>query len=123
MKLTETQNYILEKAYKEIDFARTHTIIEWATSEKLGCENIEDTRTVRKWKEYGYNSSEEALNSLRKTVEAYAEACSKYYENAKNGIVITTANSGTLKALEKLQLIEIITNGKSYPDTIKVLNY
>ena len=123
MKLTEAQNYIMGKAHKEIDFARTHTLIEWATYKALGCENIEEDRVAQKWKEYGYNSSEDALNSLRKKVESYAETYRKYYENSKNGVVVIISNSRTLKALERLNLIEIINDGESYPDTIKILNY
>ena len=56
-------------------------------------------------------------------IEEYAEKYGKYYYNEKNGIVLTRANSRTLKALEKMQLIEIIEDGKSYTDMIKILNY
>ena len=123
MKLTEAQNYIIEKAHKEIDFSRTHTIIEWATYEKFNCEKLEDSLIARNWKNYGYTSLEDTLNTLRKTVDDYIEKYGKYYENSKKGIVLTQANSRTLKALERLNLIEIINDGRSYIDTIKILNY
>ncbi len=43
MKLTGAQNHIIQKAQKEIDFARTHTITEWATLKKFGYEVVENT--------------------------------------------------------------------------------
>ena len=123
MKLTEAQNYIIEKAHKEIDFVRTHTIIEWATYEKFNCEKLEDSLIARNWKNYGYTSLEDTLNTLRKTVDDYIEKYGKYYENSKKGIVLTQANLRTLKALERLNLIEIIEDGGSYIYSIKILNY
>ena len=123
MKLTEAQNYIIEKAHKEIDFARTHTIIEWATNARYNCIDIKDTVVVRMFDRYGYKSLDDAINHVKKELQEYAEKYGKYYYNEKNGIVLTRANSRTLKALEKMQLIEIIEDGKSYTDMIKILNY
>ena len=123
MKLTKAQNYIMEKAHKEIDFARTHTLIEWATKKRYYCIDIKDTVVARRFNEYGYKSLEDAINEVEKELQEYAEKYGKYYYNEKNGIVLTRANSRTLKALEKMQLIEIIEDGKSYTDMIKILNY
>lgn len=122
-KLYPAQKYVIEKAHKEIDLARIHTIIEWATYEKFRCENIEDSEIAQNWNKYGYNSLEEALNCLRKSVEDYGKCYGKYYENAKNGIVTTTANPRTLKSLERFGLIEIMNGGRGYVYIIKILNY
>ena len=123
MKLTKAQNYIMEKAHKEIDFARTHTLIEWATNERYNCIDIKDTVIARRFNEYGYKSLEDAINDVEKELQEYAEKYGKYYYNEKNGVVLTQANSRTLKALERLNLIEIIEDGGSYIDSIKILNY
>ena len=56
MKLTEAQNYIMEKAYKGIDFARTHSVMEWATNARYNCIDIKDTVVARMFNEYGYKS-------------------------------------------------------------------
>lgn len=123
MKLSKAQSYIMEKAHEEIDFARTHTLIEWATKEKYNCIDIKDTVVVRRFNEYGYKSLEDAINYVEKELQEYTEKYGKYYYNEKNGVVLTQSNSRTLKSLEKLNLIEIINDGGSYIDTIKILNY
>ena len=83
MKLTKAQNYIMEKAHKEIDFARTHTLIEWATNERYNCIDIKDTIVVRRFKEYDYKSLEDAINDVEKELQEYAEKYGKYYYNEK----------------------------------------
>lgn len=116
MKLTGAQNHIIQKAQKEIDFARTHTITEWATLKKFGYEVVENTILPRSWSKCGYNSLDEAMNSLTKYINTYGE----HYYLAKEGIIVTKANSKTLNALEELNLIEIINDGKN---KIRILNY
>ena len=87
MKLTKAQNYIMEKAHKEIDFARTHTLIEWATNKRYNCIDIKDTIVARKFNEYGYKSLEDAINYVEKELQEYAEKYGKYYYNEKKMVL------------------------------------
>lgn len=104
MKLSGAQKEIIEKAHNEIDFARTHTIIEWAT------------------KCLGYLGRELEEYEIDR-VESYANDYKKYYEREKNGIVLCRANSRTIKKLEEMGFVEILEVGGSFPDTLKILNY
>lgn len=104
MKLSEAQKEIIEKAHNDIDFARTHTLIEWATK-NLGY-------LGRELKEYEIDR-----------IESYANDYKKYYEREKNGIVLCRANSRTIKKLEEIGLVEILNDGRNFPDTLKILNY
>ena len=91
MKLSKAQQKVMDEARKEIDYARTNTLYEWA-------------------------------GALKSVAEDYRE----YYENNRNGIVLTRCNSKTLEKLEKLGLIEILYDSKNKKDGIdhvKVLNY
>lgn len=105
MKLTETQIEILEKAKKKIDTARSFETFEEYKGE-----------TDRFCKDRG------GAEYVRQNIEKF-EDYRKYWENAKQGMPLVSANSRTIKALEKAGLIEIIEDGGTFPDTIKVLNY
>ena len=104
MKLSEAQKEIIERAHNKIDYARTHTLIEWATN-CLGYsgKDLEDYQISR--------------------VESYANNYRKYYEQERKAIVLCRANSRTIKKLEEIGLVEILKVGGSFPDTIKILNY
>ena len=104
MKLSEAQKEIIEKAHNEIDYARTHTLIEWATN----C--------------LGY-SGKDLKDYQIDRVESYANNYRKYYEQERKAIVLCRANSRTIKKLEEIGLVEILEVGGSFPDTIKILNY
>ena len=97
MKLSKAQQRVIDYAKADIDFARTHTIREWAIK---GEGLISEENIAYKIENYG-----------------------KYYERQKNAICLTTANTKTLEALRDMGLIEIIRVGGSFPDTIKILNY
>ena len=103
-KLTKTQIEVLEYAKKKIDKARTLTYREW----------LIDMNSY-------YLYHEDALED-----SIYKQEYANYYEDAKNGIVLTHCNSRTLKKLESLGYIEIIedsTGERIGIDTVKVLNY
>lgn len=109
MKLTTAQQNVLDIAKNEIDMARNMTYDEWLL--KTQCHNNQDLYN------YWYRDNPEAKQRMF-----------KYYENEKNGIVLTHCNSRTLEKLQALGLIEIIHDSKndktSYGiDHVKILNY
>ena len=104
MKLSEAQKKIIEKAHNDIDYARTHMLVEWA-AKNLGY-------LGRKLGEYEIDR-----------IKSYANDYKKYYEREKNGIVLCRANSRTIKKLEEMGLVEILNDGGNFPDTLKILNY
>ena len=73
---------------QKIDFARTHTLIEWVTNKRYNCIDIKDTIVARRFNEYGYKSLEDAINNVEKELQEYAEKYGKYYYNEKNGVVL-----------------------------------
>ena len=119
MRLSKAQQVIIDQAHREIDFARTHTLEEWAEKRK----NVPNKdHPWAKWyiEKYG---DVEFEKYRRDRIREYAETYGKYYEREKNAIVLCTANTRTLKKLEELGLIRIIREGGSSPDTIEILNY
>ena len=119
MKLSKAQQTIINKAHEEIDFARTHTLEEWA-KKRRDLPPIDDPTT--KWfiKEHGQDAYD---RYVKEQINGYIKRCGKYYELAREGIVLCTANTRTLNKLESLGLIEIVNIGGSTPDRIKILNY
>ena len=115
MKLTAAQQKIMDQAKADITFARTHTLIEWATE----VSGWTDNRRLANLK--AYRADAETL--MNEEIARYAETYSAYYEREKEGIVLTQCNSRTLKKLECIGMIEIIKDGRSHIDTIKVLNF
>lgn len=110
MKLTKAQEEILNYAKKDIDLARSFNTYE----------------------EYEYNRNhywqgrytlEEARELIKENDLENNKFFSKLYEERKRGNAIVTANTRTIKKLEELGLIEIIDEGGSYPDMIKVIGY
>lgn len=105
MKLSKAQARILDEAKKKIDLARSFETFEEYKGE-----------TSYYAKDHG------GAEYVRANIEYY-EPYRKYWENAKQGMPLVVANSRTIKALEKMGLIEIVDDGGMFPDVIKVLNY
>lgn len=108
MKLSKTQEQVLANAKKDIDEARSLSYPEWLKAENhfYQCDN-----------EYHQKRYREAVEK---------EEMKKYWEEHRNGIVLTHCNTKTLQKLESYGLIEIIydSTGENFGiDTIKVLNY
>lgn len=102
IKLTPAQQKVMEKAYRDIDLARNNNYEAWIRKTIKGFtdEYIEDRIRLEDRKDW--------------------------YEDRKNGIVLTSCNTRTLKKLEDLDLIEIIkdSTGSTWGiDVVKVLNY
>ena len=122
MKLSAAQQKIIDTACKEIDFARTHTAFEWGLKERYQVTKVEESIIVIKHNLY-HMTRDEAIEYVTKEAIRYATTYNYYYESEKNAQVLCQANSKTLKKLEELGLIEIIKDGRSCIDTIKILNY
>jgi len=111
MKLTTSQQEVMDRAKARIDFARSHNFYDW----------------FRKcYRFYESNSEEDIDKYIEKEEQRYPTMKDYYknrYEGEINAITIVMANTRTLKALEKLGLIEMLEEGGSYPDSIKIINY
>lgn len=125
MKLSKAQQEVMNKAKAQIDFARTHTVFEWA-QEKTHTTNEDIERMVSQADLY-YSTPEKMRKSLNERIERYVEQYSEYYERERRGEVLTHCNSKTLEKLEKMGLIEIEFDSKGYGgygiDRVKILNY
>ena len=107
MKLSKTQQKVLEEARAYIETARKYeTFEEYFIAEKAKRCNCM------------YNTPEKYKARNMKGWKSYEEL----WKQAKfEGIALTTANTRTLEALAKSGMIEIIKIGGSYTDRIKVL--
>lgn len=112
MKLSKAQQAVIDKAKKDIDFARNSSFSDWHQKAFRCTPEEEDAHLRRVGNE--------------KDVEWHRNWSTKRFEEEKAGIVLTMCNSRTLAKLSELGLIEIIqdSNGQHYGiDTVKVLNY
>lgn len=104
MKLSKAQEKVMENAKRQIDEARSMDYPEWLMH---GNDYYEDHKDA--W------------------VKAVSEGRFKeYWENNRNGIVLTRCNSRTLAKLEEYGLIKIIEDSKGEQfgvDTVQILNY
>lgn len=109
-KLSKTQEEVLDKIKNYIKNSKQYATYE----EKVLEEKVKPHNEF--CLKHGYNPT-----TLEKEME-YEERYRKYYDNAVNhNIALCTANSKTLKKLEELGYIEILNEGGSYPDTVKLL--
>ena len=125
MKLSKAQEQVIDKAKAEIDRARKFTLTEWAAYKKNYDSEIKIEHIVSIYIRNGL-TPEQARARIDQEIAEYADTYKEYYENERNGIVLTHCNSRTLKKLEELGLIEILfdsTNTHFGIDTIKLLNY
>lgn len=101
MKLSKAQQEVMDQAKADIDFARKVSYKEWLKkASRIHDEDLDDA----------------VANGYLK----------EYYDEERQGIVLTQCNSRTLRKLEELGLIQIIKDacGTTYGiDTVKVLNY
>lgn len=113
MKLSNAQMRVLETAKKEIDEART-------------CETFDEYFDNYMVKSGSYNCCCNTAEKLKAfNPDSYEHKC-HYWENLKNGIVLTMCNSKTLYRLQELNLIEIIKDSCGEHcgiDRVKILNY
>ena len=128
MKLTKAQQIILDDAKKYVDYAREHDFLHWASLKLCGYDLDTDWDAVPN----PYLSNEMVLRKAQDAVARDEAGSSEYfepfhwkkaYERERQGECIVHANSKTLEALERLGMIEIIRDGRSGLDTIKLLNY
>jgi len=109
-KLSKAQEKVLEGIKKYINDNKKYATYE----EKVLEEKVKPHNEF--CLKHGYKPT-----TLEKEME-YQERYRKYYDNAVNyNIALCTANSKTLKKLEELGFIEILNEGGSYPDTVKLL--
>lgn len=104
MKLSKAQEKVMTMAKSDIDRARNMDYPEWLKDQNSIYEERDDLFQEAIQKEY----------------------LKKYWENERNGIVLTSCSSQTIRKLEKLGLIEIIkdsANERFGLDHVKILNY
>ena len=112
MKLSKTQQEVLDGAKARIDFARNHDFYEWVRANislMFDFTNEQIDAELAKRKEQGWKVWEHEA-----------------YEETKNGFTWMYCNSRTLHKLAEYGLIEILrdSTGESYAsDSVKVLNY
>lgn len=111
VKLTPAQQNVMDKAYEQIDYARTHNFYDWYRHAHGTAKNLTDEEIDKRIKDW---------NTTYPTLKDYQR---KAYEGCKNGEAIVIANTKTLNALVNMGLIKIIELTGSYTDTIQVLNY
>lgn len=124
MKLSKAQEAVMNQAKEKIDYARSHTLREWAQKKTHHTDEDIERQVANAYK---HRCTEEEMRKYcEEDIVGYMEKYGKYYEDERNGVVLTNCNSRTLVKLETMGLIEIIqdSNGTTYGiDTIKVLNY
>ncbi len=131
MKLTKAQEDVMKFAKREIDYARAHDFLHWIS-------NAHGYDLDQDWDAHPnpYLSNESVMQQALEAVEKDKQPVMygdieifpvghwfRKYEAEKDGITLTHASSNTLRALERMGLIEIINDAGRGIDTIKVLNY
>ena len=131
MKLTKTQQDLMDWAKRQIDYARTHDFIHWLS-------NAHGYDLDLDWDAHPnpYLSNEQVWKDAQMMVEKDKKPViiegheifpagwwMSKYEAEKEGIITTQASSNTLRALQRMGLIEIIHDAGIWIDTIRVLNY
>lgn len=132
MKLTKAQAQVIDRAKSDIDYARTHDFIHWIAKHVTALDLDTD------WDAHpnAYLSNAQALqdaldvaekDNFPTVIDGFEIFPAGYwkmkYEGEKNGVTITIASSNTLRALQRLGLIEIIKDAGRGVDTIRLLNY
>jgi len=106
MKLTKTQSRIMARIETEIQQARSCETIEEYFTKYVACRVNSAYNTSEKYKA-GY------LNGWNNQIE--------WWQQKKSGIVCINEDSRSIKALERLGLIEIISDGGLSPDLVKLV--
>lgn len=122
MKLSKTQEKVLEKVKQDIDYAREHDFLHWVSKAQGFDLDIDWDKHPNK-----HLTNELILNQAHELVENDTDGYWKStYEKRKSGIALVRCNTRTLKKLEEFGLIEIIHDSTGEPvgvDVVKVLNY
>ena len=123
-KLTPSQRKVMERVYDNVEFARTHSPLEWGLRQRydrVTLDGMDDYILVKRYADYNFKSAEDAKERMLREAQEYADEYRKYYENLKKGIALTYTSSNTLRALESRGYIRIIEDGKSYTDTVEII--
>ena len=108
MKLTKAQQEVLTDAKQSIDMARSYETYEEY-----------EYNTNHFWR--GRYTFEEAKELIKRNDESGFYR--GWYEKRRRGITLVTANTKTITKLAEYGLIEVINEGRTYPDTIRVIGY
>lgn len=97
-KLSATQQRVLEKITKEVNRAR-------------------EAKTYEEW-----IMADEMMHDYQKEAWIKSRLLEHVYEESKRGEVMVQENTKTLKALEKMGLIEVLSVGGEYIDGVRLLD-
>lgn len=109
MKLSKAQTEVMEMAKARIDEARSLSFYEWYRIH-FNAKNYTDAQIDDEIARFDKHINEEGWHH-------------NMYENARNAITLVTANTRTLRKMEEMGLIELVKDGGSYPDHIRLINY
>ena len=110
-KLTNAQEIALNRILDYINLAKQHNNFKdyWLAEQLQGLEQRKDFEELKNYYEGRFNPE------IEKTYK-------HYWEDARNNIALTTCvSSATLRVLEKLGYIQILKDGGSWVDKVKLL--
>lgn len=132
MKLTKAQAKVMEGAKHEIDYARTHDFIHWVARHFTQCDLETDWDSHPNQYLSNAKALQDALEIVAKdskptVIDGFeifpANHLREKYESEKLGETLTITSSNTLRALERMGLIQIIKDAGRGVDHIRILNY
>ena len=110
MKLSKTQQEVLDKIIDDIRFAKKFNNVRdyWIALQCKGCEGSSKYEEIKEHYSKLYH-------------DGVGQTWKEYWLDNLNNITLTICNSATLRALEKASYIEIIEDGGRLTDRVRLL--
>ena len=114
MKLTDVQRKVVNKIKEDLILAKEcKSLKEYCI--KASCQGDENSMH---YSEY----LQEAEKRFERNPDYFIDIYAKWWKAGREqNIILVWTSSSTLRALEKKGIIEIIEDGKNFPDTVKLL--